>query len=216
MSNSKNEFIELCLNNDILQFGEFILKSGRNSPYFFNTGLFNNGHLISQLAKHYARLIVENIDSEYGLYGPAYKGIPLVTGTALQLSQLHNRNIGYTFNRKEAKDHGEGDNLVGATLTGEILIIDDVITTGTSVNESAHIIRRANATPYAVIISLDRQEIADHETLSAVQKVELEFGIPVYSLIKLSDLIQFLADNEVLNEHSNAVVAYREKYGYKD
>jgi len=215
MSNSKNEFIELCLGHNILEFGAFTLKSGRTSPYFFNAGLFNNGYLISQLAKHYARLIIDNIDSEYMLYGPAYKGIPLVTGTALQLSQLNNRNVGYTFNRKETKDHGEGGHLVGVTLTGEVLIIDDVITAGTSVRESVDIIRRAGATPHAVIIALDRQEVADDETLSAVQKVELEFGIPVYSLIKLSDLIQFLAGNTAFNEHSKAVIAYREKYGYK-
>ncbi|NKB76580.1 MAG: orotate phosphoribosyltransferase [Gammaproteobacteria bacterium] len=212
MSDTRNNFINLCLENSILKFGEYVLKSGRVSPYFFNAGGFDDGHLLSELSKFYASSIVENIPGDFMLYGPAYKGIPLACATALQLSQVYQKNISYAFNRKEEKDHGEGGNLVGAPLSGNVVILDDVITAGTSVNESFEVIQNAGATPSAVVIALDRQEIADNQTLSAVQRVEHELNIPVYSLIKLNDLVNFLSTDQHSSSHIGAVTAYRKKY----
>ncbi|NKB64667.1 MAG: orotate phosphoribosyltransferase [Gammaproteobacteria bacterium] len=213
MPDNRNDFINLCLEHNILKFGEFTLKSGRISPYFFNAGGFNNGHLLCALSRFYATSIVANVHEDFMLYGPAYKGIPLACTTALQLSQMYNRNIPYAFNRKEEKDHGEGGNIVGAPLRDNVVILDDVITAGTSVNESVEIIKNAGATPSAVVIALDRQEVADDQELSAVQRVEKELGIPVYSLIKLSDLIDFLSMNTGDDLYIDTVSAYRDKYG---
>jgi len=213
MSNYRQAFLKTCIENQILRFGEFTLKSGRTSPYFFNAGLFNTGQLLGELAGYYAQLIAREIHGEFMLYGPAYKGIPLVAATAVQFAQLQNRNVAYAFNRKEAKDHGEGGVIVGSELSGEVIILDDVITAGTSANESVEIINAAGANPCAIVIALDRQEVADGETMSAVQKVEEEHRIPVLPLIKLDDLVAYLQRREDLNEYYIAIYNYRKTYG---
>ncbi len=216
MPNRKSEFLDLCIRNNILQFGEFVLKSGRTSPYFFNTGLFNDGRLLGQLAQHYAALLAENLKTDFMLYGPAYKGIPLVASVAVQLDQLQNRNVSYAFNRKEAKDHGEGGNIVGAKLKGDIVIVDDVITAGTSVYESVEIIQAAGANPCAIAIALDRQEVTEGQTLSAVQKVERTCHIPVLSLLKLDDLVAYLKTIAGYEPYHVAIAAYRDTYGCRE
>ena len=209
----KNDLIDLCVRNNILCFGEFTLKSGRTSPYFFNAGLFNNGALLGQLAKFYAIHITAQLSDDFMLYGPAYKGIPLVSAIAVQFANYHQQNIRYAFNRKETKQHGEGGNLVGATLNGKVVIVDDVITAGTSINESVNIIQSAGAVPYAIAIALDRQEIAEGNTQSAVQKIEQQYNIPVLSLLKLDDLVHYLHTTPAYRQHYNAIVAYRDAYG---
>lgn len=211
--NSPQSFIELCLDLGVLRFGEFKLKSGRLSPYFFNAGLFNSSRAIANLGKHYAQAVVKSNIPFDMLFGPAYKGIPLVTTTAIALADHHNRDVPWAFNRKEAKDHGEGGNIVGAPLKGRVLIVDDVITAGTAIRESIDIIRAAGAEPAGVILALDRQE-RGQGTLSAVQEVEQTFKLPVASIIKLADLITHLeqttnADAALLN----AICKYRANYG---
>jgi orotate phosphoribosyltransferase len=181
-------FIDLCLQLGVLRFGEFTLKSGRISPYFFNAGLFNTGHALAELGRGYARAIEDAGLSFDLLFGPAYKGIPLVSSTAIALADHHGRNLPWSFNRKEAKDHGEGGNIVGAPLQGRVLIIDDVITAGTAIRESVEIIRAAGADPVGVVLALDRQERGRGQR-SAVQEVEQDLGMPVTSIIKLADLI---------------------------
>ncbi len=213
MPNLQTSFLQICVDNEILSFGEFTLKSGRISPYFFNAGKFNDGLLLAELSRSFAELLVNNVAMPYMLYGPAYKGIPLVAATAVQLHQLHGQTVGYAFNRKEVKDHGEGGTIVGAELSGNIVIMDDVITAGTSVNESVEILRHAGATPCCIVIALDREEIADGEALSATQKTEDLYGIPVYSLIKLSDLTGFIADNDQFMSHLPAIQQYQNDYG---
>lgn len=217
MNSLQVEFVELCIANEVLRFGEFTLKSGRISPYFFNTGLFNRGRLLSQLAQHYARVLVEQVESDdFMLYGPAYKGIPLVAATALKLSDAHDLDIAYAFNRKEAKAHGEGGGLVGANLRGDVVIVDDVITAGTSIRQSVATITAAGATPHSVVIALDREEVADGEKLSAVQRVQKEFDIPVYSIINLHDLVAYLDASDKSGDtagFATAIKAYRDKYG---
>lgn len=211
-TNYKTEFLDLVTQHQILQFGEFTLKSGRVSPYFFNAGRFDDGVLLSQLAQFYAHCINENIAQEFLLYGPAYKGIPLAAATAIKLSDHFSRCVPYAFNRKEAKDHGEGGLIVGAPLKGDVVIIDDVITAGTSVRESIDIIKAQGANPLAVVIAVDRQEIANNGDRSAVQSIEDEYAIPVYSIINLDDIVAFCAQsNAVPNEL--AVKKYQEKYG---
>src|SRR5687768_260702 len=181
-------FIDLCLDLGVLRFGEFKLKSGRTSPYFFNAGLFKSGRALLELGRHYAQAI-QSAELQYDLlFGPAYKGIPLVTTTAIALADRHGRDVPWAFNRKEAKDHGEGGTIVGTPLAGRVLIVDDVITAGTAIRESVDIIRAAGATPVGVVIALDRQE-RGQSTRSAVQEVEQDLGLPVTSIIKLSDLI---------------------------
>ena len=214
MSYSKSDFIQLCIENNILRFGEFTLKSGRLSPYFFNAGLFNTGNLLSELGRFYAQLIVNKVSSPYMLYGPAYKGIPLVAAIAVQLAQHQNQDISYAFNRKEAKDHGEGGTIVGAPLNGNVIIVDDVITAGTSANESVEIIKSANAKPSCIVIAVDRQEVADGEKLSAVEKVKQRYDMPVHAMIQLDDLIQYLHQTGD-QKYLDAVSTYREKYGIK-
>ena len=215
MKDYQVDFLELCLENDILLFGEFTLKSGRVSPYFFNAGKFDNGRLLEQLTVGYARLIAENLGSRVMLYGPAYKGIPLAAATAVSLSRRHGLEIDYAYNRKEAKDHGEGGITVGADIRGEVVIVDDVITAGTSVCESARIIRQAGARVRAAVIALDRQEVAPGKRLSAVQEVEDRLGISVYSLIQLETLIEYLEATGQFSSHIPRIAAYREEYGLK-
>ncbi|MGB5708279.1 MAG: orotate phosphoribosyltransferase [Arenicellales bacterium] len=216
MQSDKNNFIKLCIENKILRFGEFTLKSGRISPYFFNAGLFNNGQLLAELAGYYAALIVEKLLPNLGgfmLYGPAYKGIPLAAATAVQLSSQYAIKVDYAFNRKETKDHGEGGKIVGAPLHGNVLIIDDVITAGTSVRESIDIIKSEGATPAAVVIALDRQEVTEHQSRSAVQSVEHNYKLPVHAIIMLEDLIDHLQQDSVNQNYAEAVINYRNLYG---
>ncbi len=208
----QNQFIELALSKNVLKFGEFTLKSGRLSPYFFNTGLFDSGYDLAQLGKCYAQTIVNHGLQFDVLFGPAYKGIPLVSAAAIALSDAHNINTPYCFNRKEKKEHGEGGNIVGSTLSGDVLILDDVISAGTAIREAIDIIKVNGANPVGVLIALDRQEKGQAE-LSAVQEVERDYQIPVYSIIKLSDLISYLKQDPLLNEFYDRVVQYREVYG---
>lgn len=208
----QHEFIEFALQTGVLRFGSFTLKSGRISPYFFNSGLFNSGASLARLGRFYAQAINESQLDYDVLFGPAYKGIPLASTTVIALADQHQRDVPYVFNRKEAKDHGEGGQLVGADLEGKILIIDDVISAGTSVRESVAIINAENAKPAGVVIALDRQERGLDER-SAIQEVEQEHQIPVISIICLNDLLSYLENNAELAEHLPAVKAYREQYG---
>ena len=212
MKDYQHNFIEFALNTSVLRFGEFTLKSGRQSPYFFNSGLFNSGASLAQLGRFYAQRIVDSGLSFDVLFGPAYKGIPLASTTAIALADQHQIDIPYAFNRKEAKDHGEGGQLVGAPLTGKVLIIDDVISAGTSVGESVAMIRAAGAEPAGVIIALDRQE-RGKTAISAIAQVEADYGIPVISIICLADLLQYLDGQTDLQTHRDAVAAYRAEYG---
>jgi len=212
MQDYKREFIEFAIENNVLRFGQFTLKSGRISPYFFNAGLFNTGAQLAKLGRYYAAAIEASGIGFDTLFGPAYKGIPLASAAAIALAEHHGRNIPWCFNRKEAKDHGEGGNIVGAPLQGRILIIDDVITAGTAIRESMDIIQAAGAQAAGVVIALDRQERGKGE-LSAIQEVEQSFGLRVASIITLSDLLQYLEHDATLGQHLDAVRAYREQYG---
>jgi len=212
MKQYQQDFIEFALQTGVLRFGSFTLKSGRVSPYFFNSGLFNTGASLARLGRFYAQAITES-DLDYDvLFGPAYKGIPLASTTVVALADQHQRDVPYVFNRKEKKDHGEGGQLVGADLNGKVLIIDDVISAGTSVRESVTIIKAENASPAGVIIALDRQE-RGQDSRSAIQEVEAEHNIPVVSIICLDDLLSYLQNNADLAEHLPAVEAYRQQYG---
>jgi orotate phosphoribosyltransferase len=205
------DFIELACRKGVLRFGAFITKAGRNSPYFFNAGLFDDGASFRALCGFYARAIrAADIGCDM-LFGPAYKGIPLVAGTAIRLAE-DGINLPFAFNRKEAKDHGEGGTLIGAPLAGRVLVLDDVISAGTSVRESVEIIRAAGATPAGVVIALDRMERGRGD-LSAVQEVKQNYGIPVVAVATLEDLIDFLADSPELAANLEAVKAYRATYG---
>ncbi len=212
MRDYQKDFIEFSLKNDVLRFGEFTLKSGRVSPYFFNAGLFNSGEALAKLGQYYATAIKESELKFDVLFGPAYKGIPLATTCAVALYEHQNTNIPYSFNRKEAKIHGEGGNIVGAALEGDILIIDDVITAGTAIRESMDMISAAGAKPAGVIIALDRQEKGTGE-LSAIQEVEQQYNIPVLSIIKLEHLITYIEGNPDFAQYLEKVKAYREQYG---
>lgn len=212
MRDYQKDFIEFALKNDVLRFGEFTLKSGRVSPYFFNAGLFNSGEALAKLGQYYAAAIADSGVKFDVLFGPAYKGIPLATTCAVALYEHQNTNIPYSFNRKEAKSHGEGGNIVGAALEGDILIIDDVITAGTAIRESMDIIAAANAKPAGVIIALDRQEKGTGE-LSAIQEVEQQYNIPVLSIIKLEHLITYIEGNADFTQYLDKVKAYRDQYG---
>lgn len=206
-----DDFIRLCLELGVLRFGEFKLKSGRISPYFFNAGLFNSGRALAELGRGYAQAI-ENAGIEYDvLFGPAYKGIPLVATAAVALADHHGKDVPWAFNRKEAKDHGEGGSIVGTPLRGRVLIIDDVITAGTAIRESVDIIRGAGAQPAGVVIALDRQERGQDER-SAVQEVEQALGLPVISILKLADLIAHLERSGDLPQLV-ALQRYRSQYG---
>ena len=209
----QRDFIRFAIDRGVLRFGEFTLKSGRTSPYFFNAGLFNSGSALAQLGRFYAAAIVESGIGFDVLFGPAYKGIPLAATTAVALAEHHGRDLPWCFNRKEAKAHGEGGSLVGAPLTGDVLIIDDVITAGTAIREVMQIIASQDGAKAAgVLIALNRQERGNGE-LSAIQEVERDFGIPVVSIVSLNQVLQFLEDDPQLKQHLPAVRAYREQFG---
>jgi len=214
MQDYQKDFIDFALGCDVLRFGEFTLKSGRISPYFFNAGLFNTGEMLAKLGQYYAAAIVDSGIEFDVLFGPAYKGIPLGTATAVALAEHHGRNVPFAFNRKEVKAHGEGGSIVGAPLKGRILIIDDVITAGTAIRESMDIIDAEGAKPAGVVIALDRQEKGKGE-LSAIQEVEQNFSIPVSSIIKLENLIAYLETQSGKGELLGKVQAYRSEYGIK-
>ncbi|NWA69763.1 orotate phosphoribosyltransferase [Pseudomonas reactans] len=209
----QRDFIRFAIDRGVLRFGEFTLKSGRTSPYFFNAGLFNSGSALAQLGRFYAAAIVESGISFDVLFGPAYKGIPLAAATAVALAEHHGQDLPWCFNRKEAKAHGEGGSLVGAPLKGDVLIIDDVITAGTAIREVMQIIAsQEGAKAAGVLIALNRQERGNGE-LSAIQEVERDFGIPVVSIVSLNQVLQFLEDDPQLKQHLPAVKAYREQFG---
>lgn len=212
MQQYKRDFIQFAIENQVLRFGSFTLKSGRVSPYFFNAGLFNTGAHLAKLGRFYASAIVDSGIAFDTLFGPAYKGIPLASATAIALSEQHQRNVPWCFNRKEAKDHGEGGNIVGSPLKGRVLIIDDVITAGTAIRESMDIIQTAGAQAAGVVIALDRQERGKGE-MSAIQEVEQGFGIKVVSIISLTDLMTYLKGDPSLAQHLSAIEAYRAQYG---
>ena len=212
----RQEFIEFALAQNVLRFGEFKTKAGRLSPYFFNAGLFNDGAALDRLSRFYAQAIMASGIEIDMLFGPAYKGIPLVAVSALALAQA-GRNLPFAFNRKEAKDHGEGGNIIGAPLAGRVLIVDDVMSAGTAVRQSIELIRAAGATPHAVAIALDRQEMATENgqdvTWSAVHYVRDQLGLQVCAIAKLAHLLHYLGHTDEFLPHYDAVAAYRARYG---
>jgi orotate phosphoribosyltransferase len=212
MQDYQREFLDFALARGVLRFGEFTLKSGRTSPHFFNAGLFNTGSALAALGRFYARAIVDSRIEFDMLFGPAYKGIPLAAVTAAALAEHHDRDVPYCFNRKEAKDHGEGGSLVGAPLAGRVLIVDDVITAGTAVRESLALIRAAGASPVGVAIALDRQE-RGRGALSAIQEVERDEGLAVAGIVRLDDLLGWLAERGQDPATLEAVRRYRDEYG---
>ena len=208
----QREFIRFAIERGVLRFGEFKLKSGRISPYFFNAGLFNSGSALARLGDFYAAAVMDSgLDFDV-VFGPAYKGIPLAAATAIALAQQHGRDLPWCFNRKEAKDHGEGGTLVGAPLTGRVLIVDDVITAGTAIREVMQIIRAQEAQAAGVLIALNRQERGQGQ-LSAIQEVERDYGMPVVSIVSLEQVLNYLSQDEQLRQHLPAVDAYRDQYG---
>jgi orotate phosphoribosyltransferase len=209
---NKTRFIQLAINNNVLRFGEFTLKSGRTSPYFFNAGLFNTGKALAELGACYAQVIVERALDFDVLFGPAYKGIPLVSAIAVALSIEHAIDKPYAFNRKEAKDHGEGGSIVGADVHGSVLIVDDVITAGTAIREAVDIIAAEGGKTSAILIALDRQERGRGE-LSAIQEVQKDFGVSVHSIITMADLIAYIETDEKYSQYLDAMQAYRDQYG---
>ncbi|MCR9562751.1 orotate phosphoribosyltransferase [Vibrio alginolyticus] len=208
----QREFIEFALEKEVLKFGEFTLKSGRKSPYFFNAGLFNTGRDLARLGRFYAAALADSGIEFDVLFGPAYKGIPIATTTAVALADHHDIDTPYCFNRKEAKDHGEGGNLVGSALEGRIMLVDDVITAGTAIRESMEIIQANGADLAGVLVAIDRQEKGKGE-LSAIQEVERDFGCAIISIVSLTDLVTFLEEKGTDKEHLKAVKAYRAEYG---
>ncbi|MEG7559703.1 orotate phosphoribosyltransferase [Vibrio cholerae] len=208
----QREFIEFALEKQVLKFGEFTLKSGRKSPYFFNAGLFNTGRDLARLGRFYAAALVDSGIEFDVLFGPAYKGIPIATTTAVALADHHDVDTPYCFNRKEAKDHGEGGNLVGSKLEGRVMLVDDVITAGTAIRESMELIQANKADLAGVLVAIDRQEKGKGE-LSAIQEVERDFGCAVISILSLTDLITYLEQQGNNTEHLEAVKAYRAQYG---
>ena len=215
----QEQFIEFALKTGVLRFGEFTLKSGRTSPYFFNTGLFNSGATMLQFSRFFAQSVI-NSDIKFDvLFGPAYKGITLACGTAMAISDANGEEIPFAFNRKEKKDHGEGGTMVGAELVGDIAIIDDVITAGTAIRESFEMITQAGATPKVVFLALDRQELGQKNgqptETSAIQQVEEEFGLPVVAIATMNDLIQYLKQQPDQKDNLDRMRAYRDKFGIK-
>ena len=212
MADNNRAFIELALASGVLQFGAFTLKSGRVSPYFFNAGLFRTGDALSALGAFYADRMMAADGSFDVLFGPPYKGIPLVSAMAVALSRDHGRSLPYAYARKEAKDHGEGGVLVGAALEGRVLIVDDVVTAGTAANEAIEMIRTAGAEPAGVLVAIDREERGQEGSLSAVQALEADHGIPVYSIVTFSEILEFVEETQS-PEALNTMLAYREAYG---
>ncbi|MDD3516806.1 MAG: orotate phosphoribosyltransferase [Chromatiales bacterium] len=212
MKTYQSEFLDFAIRQGVLRFGEFTLKSGRESPYFFNAGLFNTGNALARLGRFYAEAIVDSGIGFDMLFGPAYKGIPLASAAAIALADHHGRDLPWCFNRKEAKDHGEGGSLVGAPLAGRVLIVDDVITAGTAIRESIDIIRAAGAEPVGVALALDRRERGRGE-LSAIQEVERDYGLRVACIVSLDELMTYIGDDAELRGHLPAVETYRARYG---
>jgi orotate phosphoribosyltransferase len=211
----KGDFIDLCVRHGVLRFGSFKLKSGRESPYFFNAGLFSSGAAISAVGRAYGDAIVASDITFDVLFGPAYKGIPLVTAAAASLAERHSLDVPFAFNRKESKDHGEGGTIVGAPLKGRVLIVDDVITAGTAIRESIDIIRSAGAHPAGVLLALDRQERGAVSALSAVQEVREQFAIPVVAVITLADLMHHM-EHQGRTAELAAMRGYRDRFGLAD
>lgn len=213
MQDYQRQFIELAMDSDVLRFGEFTLKSGRVSPYFFNAGLFNRGNALAELGRCYAQAIIDSGIEYDVLFGPAYKGIPVAAVTVMALSIEHGIDMPYAFNRKEAKAHGEGGNIVGAPLEGQrVLIIDDVITAGTAIREAVDIIKAEKAEPVGVLIALDRQEKGQGE-ISAVQEVERDFNIQVSNIVTMKNLISFLSEDDSQADMLKLMMDYRQQYG---
>lgn len=208
----QRQFIEFALSKQVLKFGEFVLKSGRTSPYFFNAGLFNTGRDLALLGRFYAEALVDSGMEFDLLFGPAYKGIPIATTTAVALAEHHDRDLPYCFNRKEAKQHGEGGSLVGSPLQGKVMLVDDVITAGTAIRESMEIINQSGASLSGVLIALDRQE-RGRSDCSAIQEVERDYHCKVLSIVTLKELIAYLAEKPEMAQHLSAVQAYRDQYG---
>ncbi|MGB3725616.1 MAG: orotate phosphoribosyltransferase [Glaciecola sp.] len=212
MQDYKREFVAFAIQRKVLRFGEFTLKSARTSPYFFNAGLFNTGADLAKLGRFYAAaLVAEGVEYDV-LFGPAYKGIPVATATAIALANNHGEDVPYCFNRKEAKTHGEGGSLVGSALNGRIMLVDDVITAGTAIRESMDIIHANNASLAGVLIALDRQEKGQGE-LSAIQEVERDFSTKVFSIVTLADVVEYLSTHQDNNHAIESINRYREKYG---
>jgi orotate phosphoribosyltransferase len=216
VNNLRQEFIAFSVESEVLRFGQFTTKAGRQSPYFFNAGLFHDGATLGKLAQFYAQTLLDSGIEFDMLFGPAYKGITLASATAVALA-AKGRDTAFSYNRKEAKDHGEGGTIVGAQLKGKVVIIDDVISAGTSVRESVAMIRAAGAEPAAVLIALDRMERGGQDgvlsPLSAVQEVSQAYGIPVISIANLEDLFGYLSADPALAQSTDAVAAYRQQYG---
>jgi|TARA_B110000438_G_scaffold69036_1_gene69272 orotate phosphoribosyltransferase len=208
----KRNFLELAIKLGVLKFGEFTLKSGRKSPYFFNAGLFNTGQAVADLGQYYANAIIDSEIEFDMIFGPAYKGIPLATLSAAALAEHHQINKPFSYNRKEQKKHGEGGSIVGAPISGRILIIDDVITAGTAVKEAFDLIKNSNAKVAGLVISIDRQEIGISGK-SAIQELEDNLNIPVVSIAKLDDLIELIKTSEDLKVHLPSIIKYRQQYG---
>lgn len=212
MQNYQKKFLEFSLSKGMLRFGEFTLKSGRLSPYFFNAGMFNTGASLRHLGEYYAQTII-NSGIEFDiLFGPAYKGIPLATATAIALAEKHGRDVPYCFNRKEAKNHGEGGNLVGAPLKGRVLIVDDTITAGTAIHEAMDIIAANDAKAVGVVIALDRMEKGRGKQ-SAIQDIEADYNLKVINIVNLKLLIQFIEQSEDYDRYLDAIQNYRQQYG---
>lgn len=212
MKDYQKEFIEFAIEKQVLKFGEFTLKSGRISPYFFNAGLFNTGRDLARLGRFYAAALQDSAIDYDLLFGPAYKGIPIATTTAVALSNDYDLDLPYCFNRKEAKTHGEGGSLVGSDLKGKVMLVDDVITAGTAIRESMDIINAHNAELAGVLIALDRQEKGKAE-LSAIQEVERDYDAKVISIVQLTDVVTYLETLPEMQQHLTSVKAYRQQYG---
>lgn len=213
MQDFRREFLDFSIQTGVLRFGQFTLKSGRVSPYFFNTGLFNSGLGLAQLGRYYARAIMQSGIKFDMIFGPAYKGIPLAAATTIALADYHGLDIPYAFDRKEAKDHGEGGNIVGAPLQGQVLIIDDVITAGTSATYSINLIRENNAEVAGFVIALDRQEMVPGSTSSALQTLQDEQNLPVFSIATLDDMVELLEQDAEKSDILQDINSYRDEYG---